>query len=185
MSREASLQQYIEVQLKLLNGVKADIAMRWMMRIEGEGLHTLGRAGARVYLAKYGKNISERKLIGLAYKAEAEGFPEMAEVFWEKAYEIHVAEQAKSVHHISQTQQNRFSSNQEYLVHIRNVIYDSFNKGEIKSLCYDLGIEDEDIPSTTRNEMVIELIRYTVRHGRFKALIDRCKELRPHQEWVQ
>jgi len=69
--------------------IPTDILARWQERIVATGLDKQGVAGARSYLALYGKNsIAAPKCISLARCAESEDRPEMAVGFWAKAYEL-------------------------------------------------------------------------------------------------
>lgn len=87
-----TLEEY--AQQKRDEGIKipAKINQRWQGRVVAQGLHNQGAAGATQYLAQYGRGIKSPKVICLALKAEAEGYPEMADGFWRKAYEIELGE---------------------------------------------------------------------------------------------
>lgn len=82
-----SLDEYIIQERKSSRGIPKPVIERWTSRIITEGFYKMGEAGAHNYLYKYGKNISEQKLIDLAIKAELEGYAELALGFWKKAYE--------------------------------------------------------------------------------------------------
>lgn len=77
----------------------AEIAERWQNRIIAQGmLNGSGRHGGSIYLGRYGKGIGVQKLVALALCAEFHVFDggpaagEMAEFFWETAYEMATGE---------------------------------------------------------------------------------------------
>ncbi|HLB50008.1 MAG TPA: hypothetical protein VJL59_23555 [Anaerolineales bacterium] len=80
--------EYVEGTRRSVKKVPAGITQRWNERVLPRGLHRMGEAGAKQYLADYGRGISAEKVVHLALKAESEGCPEMATGFWKKAYEL-------------------------------------------------------------------------------------------------
>jgi len=84
------LTEYIDATRKRATKKKlpAEIIERWQNRIVARNLHTQGEAGARQYLADYGRGIAAPKVILLALQAEAQGASEMALGFWKKAYTL-------------------------------------------------------------------------------------------------
>ncbi len=59
-----------------------------------------------------------------------------------------------------------------------------FDLEELKSLCYDLGVEYENLPSEqTRLGRARELVRLLERQGRLSDLLVRAAALRPQVEW--
>lgn len=58
-----------------------------------------------------------------------------------------------------------------------------FNKEELRSLCFDLGIRDENLAADTLDGMARELVAYCERTGQIPDLVARCRELRPHVSW--
>lgn len=72
--------------------VPSGISERWVSRILARNLHLLGEEGAEIYLKLYGRGISEGKVVNLAIKAEIEGYQEIANGFWKKAYSIQSGE---------------------------------------------------------------------------------------------
>lgn len=53
-----------------------------------------------------------------------------------------------------------------------------FNKIELRELCFDLGIEWEDIERDSKTDIVLELISYANRHNRLEDLDKQVKLLR-------
>lgn len=93
MSNQISLAAYCEEKRAAATKggqvkIPGDITARWAERVVGGGLVALGKAGAEEYLQRYGKGIQWPKCVSLALKAESEGQPEMAQVFFAKAYEL-------------------------------------------------------------------------------------------------
>jgi len=66
---------------------------------------------------------------------------------------------------------------------LQQTIQRYFNTSELRSLCFDLGIEYEDLSGENRSDKVRELITYAERHGRTHELIMLCRRLRPHVDW--
>ena len=66
---------------------------------------------------------------------------------------------------------------------LREQISTSFNISEIKDLCFDLGVEYENLSGATRADKTRELVKYCQRHGRLNELVKRCKEIRPNVSW--
>lgn len=62
-------------------------------------------------------------------------------------------------------------------------IEQSFNNDELRLLCYDLGINYENLPGETRSQFARELILHCQRTGRLSDLIQVCRELRPNASW--
>ncbi len=74
--------------------IPQEIRERWNTRIVTRSLQTLGRSGGVQYLRDYGKGLAAPKAINLALMAESEGYPEMAKVFWAKAFELETGQKA-------------------------------------------------------------------------------------------
>jgi hypothetical protein len=68
---------------------------------------------------------------------------------------------------------------------LRQLLSDSFNDSELRSLCFDLKIEYEDLPGLTRSDKARELISYARRYGRMADLLAACRAHRPHARWPQ
>ncbi|MCB8967432.1 MAG: hypothetical protein H6660_11115 [Ardenticatenaceae bacterium] len=59
-----------------------------------------------------------------------------------------------------------------------------FNLEELKSLCYDLRVEYENLPGEqTRLGRARELVRLIERQGRLSDLLNRAAALRSHVDW--
>jgi len=66
---------------------------------------------------------------------------------------------------------------------LRNKITSYFNDDEIQSLCFDLGIEYENLAGETREAKARELVIYCERTSKVSQLVNRCRELRPSVDW--
>ena len=63
---------------------------------------------------------------------------------------------------------------------LRKSITKLFNKDELQTLCFDLGIEYEELTGDTKSSIVRDLILYCNRHGRKSKLLEAVFELRPN-----
>lgn len=58
-----------------------------------------------------------------------------------------------------------------------------FGLEELKTLCFDLGMDYENFPAL-KDSFTRELVIYCKRNGRLNELIEQCKKLRPLNEWA-
>lgn len=70
----------------------------------------------------------------------------------------------------------------KHLLELRQKLEDHFNKEELCTLCFDLGIDHENLPSA-KDGMVRELVKYCVRHRRISELAEACQDRRPNVSW--
>jgi hypothetical protein len=73
-----------------------------------------------------------------------------------------------------------FSSPQ---VALRENLNAYFSETELRVLCFDLGIDYENLGGRSKAEKVLELIGMMQRHGRLEQLIDLVRQQRPHSSW--
>jgi hypothetical protein len=71
------------------------------------------------------------------------------------------------------------------LAPLRDKLTRYFDKSELKALCFDLGVADDDLPGETRTELAQALVQHCHRRGRLPELIRRCQAERPHVDWRQ
>ncbi len=64
------------------------------------------------------------------------------------------------------------------------LIITDFDEGELRKLCFYLGIDYENLPGQTRVDKVRELVYYMDRHGRITELEDRINYLRLTIDWT-
>lgn len=70
------------------------------------------------------------------------------------------------------------------IVELRDQLAASFNKEELRSLCFDLSINFELFPDTNIEVLARDLISYCDRTDRLPDLIAHCGKLRPHKTWT-
>ena len=68
---------------------------------------------------------------------------------------------------------------------LRDLLAHHFSHEELRGLCFDLGLEYEDLPGETRPGRAQSLIEYCLRRGRLPDLHRRCTELRPQVAWPE
>lgn len=68
-------------------------------------------------------------------------------------------------------------------IRLRELMVRYFNKVELETLCFDLGIDKDELPNATKPELAQEIILYCERHDKLDKLLDICREQRPHAEW--
>ena len=69
------------------------------------------------------------------------------------------------------------------LPNLRDLLAHHFSLEELRGLCFDLGLEYEDLPGETRPGRAQSLIEYCLRRGRLPELHRRCTALRPLVDW--
>ena len=63
---------------------------------------------------------------------------------------------------------------------LRDVLVARFNLAEIETLCFDLDIDADDVPGTTKPEKARELVLYMERRGRLPDLLAAIRKARPN-----
>lgn len=69
------------------------------------------------------------------------------------------------------------------LAPLRDKLIQFFNKGELKGLCFDLGVPHDDLPSETRSELAQALVEHCYQRGQLPKLRQLCQRERPHVSW--
>lgn len=177
MTDKDGLDRYIDIRRKMFEGVRSDISMRWIGRVEQRGLHLLGEDGAAIYLKDYGRNIGEQKVIQLALKADLEGYTEMARGFWKKAFELHNAEKGRQ-------EQTPMTQAKPPSKELRQTMEQSFSLSELRTICFDIGFDYESINSENKGSFVRELLIVLHRQDRLGELLNECKLHRPLIDWA-
>ena len=72
----------------------------------------------------------------------------------------------------------------EQLHPLRKALARHFNLAELNTLCFDLGIDYEELAGATKTEKVTALLDYCERHGRLPALLTHVQAERPQIDWV-
>lgn len=71
----------------------------------------------------------------------------------------------------------------EHLIELRRVLTTRFDEGEIRTLCFELGIDYHDLPGEGKANKARELVAYLERHGRIAELVRAGERLRPAISW--
>jgi hypothetical protein len=71
----------------------------------------------------------------------------------------------------------------EQQVKLRRTLAAGFDMSELRVLCFDVGIDHEDLPGETKADMARELVAYCIRHGRISKLVETGRRLRPDIRW--
>jgi hypothetical protein len=71
------------------------------------------------------------------------------------------------------------------LIRFRDLLASRFTLGELNSLCFDLAIPFEELPGATLREKAEGLIDYCRRRNQFPRLWERCRQLRPDDDWPE
>jgi hypothetical protein len=66
---------------------------------------------------------------------------------------------------------------------LRQILVTYFDENELHNLCFDLGIEYENLAGATKDDKARELIEYCERHNLYADLAKKCYELRLHAPW--
>jgi hypothetical protein len=74
-------------------------------------------------------------------------------------------------------------SRRQYLVRLRQILATRFDAGELNTLCFDLGVDYDDLPGESRADKARELIGYLERCGRVSDLVELGRERRPDIPW--
>ena len=72
-----------------------------------------------------------------------------------------------------------------HLARIRDQMIQVFDKSELKTLCFDLGIAADDLSSETRTALAQSLVAYCYQRQRLPELLRLCRTQRPHVTWPQ
>lgn len=72
---------------------------------------------------------------------------------------------------------------QTKVIVLRKLIIAHFNEGELRDLCFDLGIDYENLPAQGKSDKARELVAYTMRYRRTSELVTLCRQLRPAVDW--
>jgi WD40 repeat protein/predicted Ser/Thr protein kinase len=77
---------------------------------------------------------------------------------------------------------NRYQINR---TKFRDLLMMCFDDSELKLLCFDVGIDYENLPGQGKINKAQDLIDYAERHGRTDDLVVKCSALRTHIDWQQ
>lgn len=71
---------------------------------------------------------------------------------------------------------------QSNLAQLRNNLNTYFDKSEIRSLCFDLSVDYDNLPEA-KEDAIRELVRYLARRQQIDALVAQCRQLRKRVPW--
>ena len=66
---------------------------------------------------------------------------------------------------------------------LRQLLAERFSEGELRTLCFDLGIEYDDLPGEGRADRARELVAYLERRDRISDLKEIGERMRPDVSW--
>ncbi|MGD9099713.1 MAG: hypothetical protein PVF45_04480 [Anaerolineae bacterium] len=66
---------------------------------------------------------------------------------------------------------------------LRQSLTTHFDVEELRTLCYDLGVDYDDLRGEGRTNKARDLVTYMERRGRLSELIETCSRRRPHVSW--
>jgi hypothetical protein len=71
----------------------------------------------------------------------------------------------------------------EYRTKLRELLTNHFDDEELRTLCFDLGIDYDDLRGEGKASKARELVTYLERRGRIDDLVEIGKRVRPRLEW--
>lgn len=77
------------------------------------------------------------------------------------------------------------NSSKDYLVNLRRILTERFDESELRTLCFDLGIEYENLPGLGKADKARELVAYSERHDHISDLVRVGKKQRPDIPWAE
>jgi len=72
---------------------------------------------------------------------------------------------------------------QEYLTQLRELLAVRFSAGELRTLCFDMGVDYDDLPGEGKADKARELVGFCERHDELVKLVETGKRLRPDVAW--
>lgn len=71
----------------------------------------------------------------------------------------------------------------EKLIELRMILQVRFNESELRTLCFDLGVDYDSLPGLGKADKARELVYHCERYSRIADLVDACKRLRLDISW--
>jgi hypothetical protein len=68
---------------------------------------------------------------------------------------------------------------------LRLILCEYFSRSEIADLCFDLGIDFDDLAGESKSDKARELIEYSKRYGFQSELVSACRDRRPKAPWIE
>lgn len=66
---------------------------------------------------------------------------------------------------------------------LRTKISKHFSKQALRDLCFDMRIDDENLTTTNKADLIRELILFCERNGRIEELLRMCRQIFPKVNW--
>lgn len=76
------------------------------------------------------------------------------------------------------------ATERDYLVYLRKLLCASFSDEELRTLCFDLGLDYDDLPTQGRANKARELVSELYRHKRIPGLVSVASTLHPERDWL-
>ncbi|MFC1466278.1 MAG: hypothetical protein ACFLMY_15665 [Candidatus Brachytrichaceae bacterium NZ_4S206] len=116
----------------------------------------------------------------LTQEVSSAGVPGDARALVAQTFQPVAASEAHDVAQMAQT------PSVAYRVRLRELMLKHFDISELKTLCFDLGVDYESLGSADagRTDKVRELILYFERRDRLSELVTACARLRPETSWT-
>jgi hypothetical protein len=70
-------------------------------------------------------------------------------------------------------------------IQLREILGTAFDDNDIRTLCFDLNIDYDNLPGEGKTRKIIELINNNAHQGRIEQLIDYCSQKRPDFPWAE
>ena len=80
---------------------------------------------------------------------------------------------------------SRGTLERKQIVRWRQILITRFDEGELRILCFNLGIDYASLPGESKADKTRELIAYLERHARIPELVEVGRQLRPDISWIQ
>lgn len=72
---------------------------------------------------------------------------------------------------------------QPFAATTRQLLNSYFSDGELRDLCFDLGIDYESLPGSGKSDKARELLAYVTRRNRIAELLETCRQQRSQVAW--
>jgi len=73
----------------------------------------------------------------------------------------------------------------EYLSRLRQTLTARFDSGELRTLCFDLGVDYDDLPGAGKASKAREMVSYFARRDRIPDLVSVGEQMRPDIPWPE
>ena len=92
-------------------------------------------------------------------------------------------EQQLTLRDVAQQLQTQPTADGLSLPQLRQQLVAAFDEGELQDLCFDLGLDYENLPAQGKANKARELLATVARNGRLPHLLNHCATTRPHLNW--